>query len=66
MIKVNYIHIAIKYLKKELKRVEKMINYRTSRDVIMIDRNKKVIPVGDMYAKQTTLEQMIKMLEEMK
>ena len=66
MIKVNYIHIAIKYLKKELKRVEKMINYRTSRDVIMIDRNKKVIPVGDMYAKQTALEQMIKMLEEMK
>lgn len=66
MIKVNYIHIAIKYLKKELKRVEKMINYRTSRDVIMIDRNKKVIPVGDMYAKQTTLEQMIRMLEEMK
>lgn len=66
MIKVNYIHIAIKYLKKELKRVEKMINYRTSRDVIMINRNKKVIPVGDMYAKQTTLEQMIKMLEEMK
>ena len=60
------LQIAIKYLKKELKRVEKMINYRTSRDVIMINRNKKVIPVGDMYAKQTTLEQMIKMLEEMK
>ena len=60
------LQIAIKYLKKELKRVEKMINYRTSRDVITIDRNKKVIPVGDMYAKQTTLEQMIRMLEEMK
>jgi hypothetical protein len=65
MIKVDYIHFAIIYLKKELKRVEKMINYRTSRDVIMTD-NKKVIPVGDMYAKQTTLEQMIKTLEEMK
>ena len=65
MIKVDYIHFAIIYLKKELKRVEKMINYRTSRDVIMTD-NKKVIPVGDMYVKQTTLEQMIKTLEEMK
>lgn len=58
------INLAIKCLKKELQRVEKSINYRQNRDII--SNKGKVIPIGDMYTKQTVLQQTIKLLEAIK